>query len=166
MYHQETHIVILSNYIIRISELYIMPLSGLHDYRPALTSLNRPRFHCSLQWRNNGWDIVSNHQPHGCLLNRLFRRRSKKTLKFRVIGLCTGNSPGTGEFPAQMASNVENVSIWWRHHVSRAVLLRPDILQGRQQRQCRRDGLCRVLRSRWPLTHEYSPDGRNITSKN
>ena len=22
-----------------------------------------------------------------------------------------------GEFPAQMASNAENVSIWWRHHV-------------------------------------------------
>ena len=21
-----------------------------------------------------------------------------------------------GEFPAQMASNAENVSIWWRHH--------------------------------------------------
>ena len=29
-----------------------------------------------------------------------------------------GNSPGTGEFPAQMASNAENVSIWWRHHDS------------------------------------------------
>ena len=26
--------------------------------------------------------------------------------------------PMTGEFPAQMASNAENVSIWWRHHVS------------------------------------------------
>ena len=26
-------------------------------------------------------------------------------------------SLGTGEFPAQMASNVENVSISWRHHV-------------------------------------------------
>ena len=25
--------------------------------------------------------------------------------------------PGTGEFPAQMASNAENVSIWWRHHI-------------------------------------------------
>ena len=25
-------------------------------------------------------------------------------------------TPGTGEFPAQMASNAENVSIWWRHH--------------------------------------------------
>ena len=22
----------------------------------------------------------------------------------------------TGEFPAQMASNAENVAIWWRHH--------------------------------------------------
>ena len=30
--------------------------------------------------------------------------------------LC-GEFTGTGEFPAQMASNVENVSIWWRHHV-------------------------------------------------
>ena len=30
--------------------------------------------------------------------------------------LCTGNSPGIGEFPAQMASNAEHVSIWWRHH--------------------------------------------------
>ena len=63
-----------------------------------------------------GLDSVSNHQPHNCLLNRLFRRRSKKTSKLRVTGLCVGNSPVTGEFPAQMASNAENVSIWWRHH--------------------------------------------------
>ena len=34
----------------------------------------------------------------------------------RVTGLCVGNSPGTCEFPAQMVSNAENVSIWWRHH--------------------------------------------------
>ena len=40
----------------------------------------------------------------------------KKTSKLRVTGLCAGNSPVTGEFPAQMASNVENVSIRWRHH--------------------------------------------------
>ena len=25
-------------------------------------------------------------------------------------------APRPGEFPAQMASNAENVSIWWRHH--------------------------------------------------
>ena len=47
----------------------------------------------------------------------LFRRRSKKISKLLVTGLCVGNSPATGEFPAQMASNAENVSIWWRHHV-------------------------------------------------
>ena len=71
----------------------------------------------SLQWRHNGRGSVSNHQPHDCLLNHLFRRRSKKTSKLRVTGVCAGNSPETGEFPAQMASNAENVSIWWRHHV-------------------------------------------------
>ena len=27
------------------------------------------------------------------------------------------DSQVTGEFPAQMASNAKNVSIWWRHHV-------------------------------------------------
>ena len=47
----------------------------------------------SLRWRHNGRDSVSNHQPHHCLLNRLFRRRSKKTSKLRVTGLCVGNSP-------------------------------------------------------------------------
>ena len=60
--------------------------------------------------------IVSNQQTRDCFLNHLFRHRSKKTSKLRVTGLCVGNSPGTGEFPAQMANNAENVSIWWRHH--------------------------------------------------
>ena len=36
-----------------------------------------------LQWRHNSRDGVSNHQPHDCLLNRLFRRRYKKTSKHR-----------------------------------------------------------------------------------
>ena len=82
-----------------------------------------------LQWRHNGRDGFSNHKSHDYLLNRLFRRRSKKTSKLRVTGLCAGNSPVTGEFPAQMASNAENVSIDdvimnmenvsmpWRHYV-------------------------------------------------
>ena len=69
-----------------------------------------------LQWRHNWRDGISNHHPHHCLLKRLFRRRPKKTSKLRVTGLCVGNSPVTGEFPAQMASNAENVSILWRHH--------------------------------------------------
>ena len=70
----------------------------------------------ALEWRHNGCDDVPHHQPYECLLNRLYRRRSKKTSKLRVTGLCARNSPGTDEFPAQMASNSENVSIWWRHH--------------------------------------------------
>ena len=60
---------------------------------------------------------VSNHQPHGCSLNRLFRRRSKKTSKLCVTGLFTGNSPVTGVFPTQRASNAENVSIWKCFHL-------------------------------------------------
>ena len=75
--------------------------------------------HCrvSSQWRHNECDDVSNRQSHDCLLNGLFRHGSKKTSKLRVTGLCEGNSPVTGEFPAQRDSNAENVSIWWRHHV-------------------------------------------------
>ena len=69
-----------------------------------------------LQWHHNGHDSGSNHQPHDGLLNSLFRRRSKKTSKLRITVLCAGNSPGTSEFPAQMASNEENVSILWHHH--------------------------------------------------
>ena len=70
----------------------------------------------SLQWRHNGWDCVSNHQPEHYILNRLFGRISAKTSKLCVTGLCAGTSTVTGEFPAQMASNAENASIWWRHH--------------------------------------------------
>ena len=84
-----------------------------HDWINNL-SANCPDI--TLHWRHNVHDSVSNHQPRDCLFNRLFTRRSKKTSKLRVAGLCARNTPGTGEFPAQMASIAENVSIWWRHH--------------------------------------------------
>ena len=70
----------------------------------------------SLHWRHNGCDGVSIHQTHDCLLNRLLRRRPKKTSKLRTAGLCAGNSPVTGAFRAQRDSNAENVSILWCHH--------------------------------------------------
>ena len=47
----------------------------------------------SLQWCQNGHSGVSNHQPHNCLLNSLFRRISKKTSKLHVTGLFAVNSP-------------------------------------------------------------------------
>ena len=80
------------------------------------TSNNR-FFDPSLQWRHDESDSVSNYQPHDYLLNRLFCRRAKKTSKLRVTGICARNSPETGDFPAQRASNAENVSIWWCHYV-------------------------------------------------
>ena len=70
----------------------------------------------NILWRHNEHDAVSNHQTYDCLLNRLFRCRSKKISKLHVTGLCERNSLVTGEFPVQMASNAENVSIWWRYH--------------------------------------------------
>ena len=60
----------------------------------------------ALLWHTNGHNGVSNHQFHDCLLNRLFRRRSK-TSKLHVTGLCEGNSPVIGEFPIKVASNAE-----------------------------------------------------------
>ena len=44
----------------------------------------------SLQWRHNGHDSVSNHQPHDCLLNRLFRRRSKKNQSSASLAFVRG----------------------------------------------------------------------------
>ena len=52
----------------------------------------------TLQWRHNERDGILNHQPHDCLLNRLFRHKWNKTSKLRVTGLCAGNSPVTSGF--------------------------------------------------------------------
>ena len=55
------------------------------------TSGDPPKLN-ALQWRHNERNGVSNHQPHDCLFNRLFRHKSKKTSKLPVTGLCEGNS--------------------------------------------------------------------------
>ena len=64
----------------------------------------------TLHWRQNDHDGVSNHQPHVCLLNRLFRRRSKKTSKLHVTGLCVGNSPGRVK---RVACCYDLLNCWW-----------------------------------------------------
>ena len=89
------------------------------------TSVNRSPDHimgmyaanCDVeQWRHNEHGGVSNRRRLHCLLNCLFRHRSKKISKLRSTGLCKGNWPVTGEFPAQRSGNAKNASIWWRHH--------------------------------------------------
>ena len=70
----------------------------------------------TLLWCHNEREGVSNHRRLNYLLNRLFRRGSKKTSKLRVTGLYEGNPSVTGGFPSEKASNAERISIWWRHH--------------------------------------------------
>ena len=108
--HKVTHLSVNGNVIFHACMAYYK----YHDI-PCVIYLPQVLLH-PLWWRHNRHDGISNHQPHNCLLNRLLRRRSKKTSKLHVTGLCAGNSPGTDEFPKQMASNMENVSISWRHH--------------------------------------------------
>ena len=74
---------------------------GYHSFKHGIIIIT------PLQWRYNELDGVSNHRHLHCLLNCWFRRRPKKTLKLRLAGLCAGNSPVTGEFFAQKASNAE-----------------------------------------------------------
>ena len=93
---------------------------GIQQWIPLTRGQRHKRPNTS-QWRHNGRDSVSNHQPHDCLLNCLSDERKHQR---SVTGLCVGNSPLTGEFPAQMASNAKNVSIWWRHHDTVELLVR------------------------------------------
>ena len=87
------------------------PSFGTYFYRNTHVT-NRP----TLQWRHNEHNGASNNRRLDGLRNRFFRRRSKKASKLRVTGLCERNSPVTGDFPTQRASNAKNASIWWRHH--------------------------------------------------
>ena len=61
--------------------------------------LGPPPHNNALHWRHNERDGVSNQQPHDCLLNRLFMRRSKKTSMLRVTGLCEGKFTGDRWIP-------------------------------------------------------------------
>ena len=89
----EFHLFIVP-WIHQPSDTEIDGLYGLHGPCCPRKAVEFNRSLAPLQWRHNGHDVVSNHQPHGCLLNRLFRCRSKKTSKLRVTGLCAGKSPG------------------------------------------------------------------------
>ena len=63
---------------------------------------------CTLQWRHNRCDSGSNHQPHDCLLDGLFRRRSKKTWSSASLAFMRGihrgpvNSPHKGPVTRKM----------------------------------------------------------------
>ena len=91
--------------------LHIGDASTIKLHNPNLIS------HGELHYSDVIMSAMASRLYLDCLLKRLLRRRSKETPKLRVTDLCAGNSPVTGEFPAQRASNAENIPIWWRHHV-------------------------------------------------
>ena len=93
----------------RLASLWALVCEACINFESPLTFWCLGR-NIPLQWGHNESDCISNHRRLDCLLNRLFRRRSEKTSKLRVREF-------TVEFPAHRASNTENVSIWWRHHV-------------------------------------------------
>ena len=84
-------------YVILKLTLMIDSWNIMPSYKCHLTRLG------SLQWRHNERDGVTKHQPHYCLLIRLFKGRPKKISKLRVTCICEGNY-------------AENVYILWRHH--------------------------------------------------
>ena len=97
----------------------------------VLIAVGRSRFHrlrkvfeaayrrcLSIQWKNTPlyWPFV------------LGIHRSPVPSRLAGFSKKDDNSPVTGEFPAQRASNAENVSIWGRHHVPFTPRFMPGIL--------------------------------------
>ena len=101
--------------------LHMMCMTYLEDGLPGLSLLTHRRLllHvCILHQKHYNGVIMGAMASQITSLTIVYSTVywPKKTSKLRVTGLCAGNSPGTGQFPAQLASNAENVSIWWRHH--------------------------------------------------
>ena len=82
--------------IIIIIASSILPPQSSMGARPAnwLLWIDTGDIVPALQWRHTGGDGISNYKPHQCLLNRLFRRWSKKTSKLRVTGFLWGEFTG------------------------------------------------------------------------
>ena len=80
--------------------------------------------------KRNSMDIYGFKHCNNVIMGAIVSQITSLTIVFSSVYLDTdqrkhqrstsltfvGNSLEAGEFPAQMASNVEHVSIWWRHH--------------------------------------------------
>ena len=66
------------------------PVSGIYIF--TFFNQGHSRISIALQWRHNECNGISNHQPHDCLLNRLFKVQIKENIK----ALC--HWPLWGEF--------------------------------------------------------------------
>ena len=70
----------------------------------------------TLQWRHNEHDGVSNHQPHDCLLNRLFKAQIKENIKASRHWPLYGEFTGDRWIPRTNGQLRGNISFWLRHN--------------------------------------------------
>ena len=90
------------------------------------TTRNITRFWSGITWLDVPWPysdiimgVMASKSPALPLFTQPLIQAGIKTSKVRVPGLCAGNSPVTGEFPAQMASNAgmfpfdDAIMVWW-----------------------------------------------------
>ena len=69
----------------------------------------------SVQWHHNEQDGVSNHQPHGCLLNR-FSGADQRTHQSSASLAFVRGIHRDRWIPRTKGQLRGNVSIWWHHH--------------------------------------------------
>ena len=98
-----------------VLQLYINEPNPLHD---SSNRLPLPTYPFSLQWRHIVHDGVLNHQRLDCLLNRFFRRRSKKTSRSCVTGLVRGIHRWPVDSP-------HKVPVMWKMFSSDDVIMAP-----------------------------------------
>ena len=95
------------------------PSHVTHDesYQPKIFPNYCPFVGGFLHYNDVRMSAIASQIVSRVFTQRFIRRRSKKTWKLRVTGLCVDRGPVN--FPAQIASYAENVSICWRHHALR-----------------------------------------------
>ena len=79
----------------------------------------------SLQWRHNGRDGVSDHQPYDCSLNCIFKEQIKENSQSAASQASVREIHRWPVNSLTKTSNAKNVSIWWRHHVNGKYFRKP-----------------------------------------
>ena len=102
--------VTVTNYSTDINDLSVICLFYM------ICDCNTHSQPCTLQWRHNDHDGISNHQPRRLFTQPSIQTQIKENIKAPCHWPLCGEFTGTGEFPTQRVSYAENVSIWWRHH--------------------------------------------------
>ena len=101
-------------------------LEILHTVRRTIYRFNswwRIYMYASVNYGDVKLGTIASQITNLTIVYSTIQTQIKETSKLRATGLFVRNSPVTGAFPAQMVSNAENGSIWWRHHGTSSTLV-------------------------------------------